>query len=437
MSDIRQNIGNAILSSFPILAGDTNAPDYYTDRREQYFSTTTQAFFEERLPLASDFFEAECQGLDYADFYAWQWVKIRLADIVKASSLTNLAEDYKMVIFAHAIIDYWGRGAKLHTAGNTYICYNPSNASSITANGLVRRCNALWNYLDYYGNIQTEPFCWTKPGALATANYAETYGILPDAYQHCIMQLNSGTAWITENTRVILGDLAYKVQGMQNFSLEFSDDTTSAHMMQFDLYITQTTENDDMTNKVADANSFSWQINVSGAATMNVGATQTLTATSTRNGEAPDATIYPYSYIWSTSDENVATVNSGGLVTALSQGDCTLTCTLEQNPSISTTLELTVEQAVTTDYVQFTTMPPSTLEQYETATATAYYFINGEQQTDTVTFSFSGANPNSYEAQTADNTATIMCYAADNTPLTITATCNGKSATAQVQLIGY
>lgn len=434
---INENIRNATASNFPLMRGDTNAPSAFSDRQKQYLAPETQAYFQKNLKYTSDFFSASCQGLDYTDFYAWTPVLVRLSEVVDVKSLTQISEDFKVCVFEDASIDYFGRGAKLISCGNTYINVNPANISAPTSTALLRKCNVIWHSLDYYGNIVAEPFCWAKPGSLATANTITDYNILLDAYQHCSIQYNAQTSWITENTRVILGNQAYAVQGIQNFSLEFSNDENTVHMINFDLYRTEVTENDDMTNRVADGKSFSWSINISGASSMNAGSVQTLTASSLRNGETPNSAYYPYSYTWASSDPNVATVDSNGLVTAVSSGNATITCALTQNASISATFPVSVAQAITTDHVAFTTIPDSPLEQYESTVCTAYFFDNGTQQSDAVSFTFAGANASSYGATISGNSVSIICYAADDTPLTITATCNGYSASTSVQLIGY
>ena len=50
---------------------------------------------------------------------------------------------------------------------------------------------------------------------------------------------------------------------------------------------------------------------------------------------------------WTSSDESVATVNASGLVTAISGGTCTITCTAKDGGGASATCELTVIQLVT------------------------------------------------------------------------------------------
>ena len=71
-----------------------------------------------------------------------------------------------------------------------------------------------------------------------------------------------------------------------------------------------------------------------------VGKTKTLTATAT------PTTANNTAVIWSSSNNNVATVSSKGVVTAKGQGTCTITCTAADGYGAKSTCEVTVKQQV-------------------------------------------------------------------------------------------
>lgn len=100
---------------------------------------------------------------------------------------------------------------------------------------------------------------------------------------------------------------------------------------------------------------------------LNVGNTVTITAT-----VAPEEATNP-AVTWSSSDENVATVDETGKVTAVAAGNATITATSEDDISVSADYELTVQQkkaATTTknNYSGSTSAGTSTVPSYTAPT---------------------------------------------------------------------
>ena len=79
------------------------------------------------------------------------------------------------------------------------------------------------------------------------------------------------------------------------------------------------------------------------AATIQIGKTQQLTATVTPTGTSAVS--------WSSSNEDVATVDQNGLVTGLKAGTATITATAAEDDSIKTTATITVTQSTTLYYL--------------------------------------------------------------------------------------
>ena len=77
------------------------------------------------------------------------------------------------------------------------------------------------------------------------------------------------------------------------------------------------------------------------ATTLWVGDTKTLTATATPTDASNTAVN------WASSDNNVATVSSKGLITAKGKGTCTITCTAADGSGTKSMCEITVKQPVT------------------------------------------------------------------------------------------
>ena len=78
------------------------------------------------------------------------------------------------------------------------------------------------------------------------------------------------------------------------------------------------------------------------ATTLWVGETKTLTATATPTDASNTAVN------WYSSDNNVATVSSKGVITAKGKGTCTITCTAADGYGTKSTCSVTVKQPVTT-----------------------------------------------------------------------------------------
>ena len=162
-------------------------------------------------------------------------------------------DDWKNVYFKRPDIDYVPLGTKFWFWKNVWLADNPSNTGSIAGNSLVRRCNAVWNSLDYYGNIVTEPFVMVNQATKANANTDTEFMKLADNYSDCIMQANPWTlAHLKENTRIALGTGIYAVSGLANYIREFTYENESVRLLYFSDYYHEPVETEDMTKLVAE-----------------------------------------------------------------------------------------------------------------------------------------------------------------------------------------
>lgn len=436
MSNIKQFIKNGSISSSGCLpAYGSNSP-VDMGVATKYFNHETRTFYEKNAKWSNNLFNAQMQGLDYEDFYAFKPVKLRVSDAISSVSTgDHLKDDWKMIYVADVNIDFIPIGAYVIFGGNTWITVNPDNIAPLIGTSVVRRCNVVYNTFDYYGNVESVPFSWHVGKAIATANYAETEMLLMDGYQHAAMQFNEISKNITHNTRILLGNQAYAVRGLVNFIREFTEDPKSVHYMRFDLEQTEVNENDDIEKGVADGNSFSWIVSLSGKDTMPAGTEQVLSVTSVKNGSVVQPTEeYPVSYTWESDNPSVASV-SNGAVSAVSEGTATISAICDQNPDNKGSFVINVSAAAQTSFVSFTGYVPQIIEQYETATFQAAYFDNGIQTDAPITWSFDRED-GTFGYAIEGNTISIECIA-PSAPIVLTATCNGQSATATIELTGW
>ena len=462
-------IRNALLNGNVPMAFTTNAPRTANDQY-QYYGEATKQFIMQNAQWASNLFTAKIQGMDYENFYEYTDVRIRAAQVIDPTTGQNLGDDWRRILIENTNLDFIPRGAKVVFNGNTWLVTNPDNIASVSGTAIIKRCNATWHHLDWYGNVLTEPFCYGQgSNDLATANNIKINMILLDAYQHCSMQLNPETRELAHNRRLLLGDQAYSVRGLQNFVQEIGDDINSVHMQFFDVSREETLSAiDDITNRVADGLGFTWEINLSGTAEMKVGSTQTLKAVSVRNGitlntdsanavhvkltvndaglpewlpvdgtETNGVVLHEVSYAWSSSDEEVATVDEDGVVTAVAAGAATITCRLQQNGSITKQMLLTVTEESTEPVLVWETEPPERAAQYQTITFKAVLMVDGEPSDEPVAYSFSGASERDYSVSIDGNTVTLTAYTLPKRPIAVQAECNGMTLNASIAFTGW
>lgn len=426
---MQKGIKNAILNGRGGYIGfGTNNP-YTGNTQNQYYANTTKAYYADVMKYASNMVLAQVQGVDYNDFYGFTPLRIRTAMVIDPTTGNNLGSDWQRIAIENTSIDFLPRGAKVVFNGNTWLVTNPMNIQSVLGTSVVRKCNAVWHYLDEYGNVQSEPFCYGQgAGELATTNDIKEHMILMNGYQHCVMQYNAHTAALAHNLRMILGNQAFSVRGLQNFVQEFTEDEESVHIQFFELAKTEPLEIDDMGAKVAGGKAFSWQISITGQTEMNPGKEQQLEASSLVNGQP---TALEMSYQWASSDESVATVDGNGVVSSVGTGAATITCALVQNPNYTASFALSVADGSSSS-LSWETPVPESVVQYQSITLKA-----GNGTTSKATYTLSGADVSCYEAVQTDGTLTITCWYPSDVPLQIAAEADGETIRASVALEGW
>lgn len=439
MADIKKNLSNIAAMAERVHA-TTNRPAQYNDRRNPYFGDPTARFVQAYGKYASDYTACRVQGLDSDpnNFYKWSDQLIRLADArKKGNAIDRPIDNYKEFLFVDRRIEYVPEGAKMETMGSTWLVTNPANISSAVGGGIIRRCNATWNHLDWYGNVLKEPMVVENVKLNASANDFQETMLIMQGYFNIIIQRNGETENLDVNSRMILGRMAYQITGYSDVAQEFTGDDESCRLLRFTARMTEPDkEKDDLTRRVANAYPFTWEVNVGGRAAMSTGEKAKFTAYSLRNGQAADGDAeHPTRYLWYSSDENVCRVDPSGNVTAVGDGKCTITAVLVQNEEHYGTYAVTVAESVSG--VHWQTDPVERLEAYGKTTLTAIYTENGAETGDAVEWTFTEAAEDSYTAEVAGNAATIYCWGGSVKPLTVTATCKGQSVSTDITLEGW
>lgn len=436
--NFQNNLKNAALASGNLNPVRTNGPKQYISRQRQYFDPETRAFQQEKAKYAQDFMICEVQGINESDPLGWESYGIRIADVVNPSSaIQRHFDDYKQYLFESARVEYVRPGTKIKAMGSTWIVTNPQNISGSSGSGIMRRCNAVWNYLDYYGNVISEPIIVENERANASTPDSQESLLIAKGYFNVICQYNDFTRQIDTNTRLILGTGAYKVTGYSDFHTEFTGDYSSLRLLYFTIrYEEPNYSIDDMENHVAGGLGSSWNIEIEGQAKLNAGSEAQFTASLIKNGiETPGTPEFPISFLWKSSDESVIGIAPDGTATAYAEGTATITATLYQNQNVSQTFEVTV--SAVQDGVEFTSTVPQKLGYGDSVTITAAYFENGAETESEILWSFEGADKTAYSAAAEGNSATIKCFGYSDTPLVINASYGDYSASESIILEGF
>ena len=438
--DISQNITSGILSSGNSrLFIPSNRPDQYSSRQKEYLAKRSASFREKKLKYASDFFEGQVQGLMIDDPTAWITTRFRMAEVVRPSSaIQRDFDDYKMVMMEDPTIDYIPQGAKFDAMGSIWLMWNPANVSAPGASGIVRRCRATWNHLDYYGNLLKEPLIVDNTVAQDSSGKYREFTNETQGYFTFTCQKNAYTEQLDNNSRLIFGSGAYRITGFTDFLEEFTGEFGSVRLIRFVARYEEPNDRiDDMVNHVAGGKEFNWEITLSGTPTMYVGNTGKIVATSQRNGSiVTNSAENPITYTWQSSDSSVCAVDDDGNLVAVGAGSVTITAVLDQNTEYAAQTEVIVEDATGTKAVLFKDTLPDKLKCYESITFSAGYFEDGQETAKPVHFYFDGAEAKTYNASINGNTVTLTCYGGSVQPLIIIAKHGGYEATQEIGLVG-
>lgn len=440
MTDYRKIARNGLLTGGCFLPPvQTNAPPQYGDKRHEYFAEVTKEFNAQISKYSSDYVDGVLELASPDGTVTERNVTGRFSNVVTTTaSITRKYDDYKNVLFDQKDIGYVRPGSKLTTMGSVWLAINPDNVSSPTANGIFRRCNAVWNYLDYYGNVVSEPIIVENEAANADAPDAQQDQRIAVGYFTVTCQYNDFTRQINDNTRLILGSKAYQVTGYADFKQEFTGDYSTVRLLTFHVRtLTSNDETDDMERHIAGGKAFSWEIAIDGQGIAYVGNAAKYTASSVRNGQNVESTEeYPIDYIWISSDPSVATVTQDGTVTPIQPGAVTITAELAQNGEIAAQKQIEVRNS---GYgLQFVNAPPAVMEAFQTTEIVAVAFVGGEPSDYTdITWEFSGADESAYSVTTDKNRATVTCYGYSKKPLIVKAKAYVLEQSAEIRLMGW
>lgn len=444
VKDSKQYIKNATAFNSNGRKASTNIPSQYRDRQSQYMSERNMMFDENRSYLASDYVNADVQGLTNDNFYEWKNTNIRLADSdISFLSGKRKSDDFKQILFSDGSISYFPVGAKVKTMGSIWLCVNAKNISNARPTAIVARCNASYNSYDYYGNVVTEPIVVESPYMAGSSNRTSDNIVLMSGSFNVTCQLNDNTQQLQENSRIILGKRPYHITGLTDFIQEFTGDRESCRLLTFSIHVEEPTENDDLgKNFIANGDDDVFDCILQSVDNIGVGESVAFTPHFIKDGEKIESTEeHPITWSWGSSDNSILSVDSNGVVTALSNGSAYITVKMVQNNSISAVCYVTTIAKTTTkkDEIVFTSVIPESISQFDSAVITAVYKENGVGLNTPLQWTFKGASKEDYTAIISDDgmSVEITCLSPSARNLKVTASYNSMSVTATIALVGY
>lgn len=337
----------------------------------------------------------------------------------------------------YVVFDYYYNGQK-----STWLCVAFSSDSEYEQIGKIRMCTNEVRFYNQDGELVRIPCVFdnkiNSEKNVTLSNLKYINGITT-----IYMQLNEDSTQITPNQRLLFGRpgnwTAFKVVsvGVNNFMNTVYFDNSTAKILEITMeaaYVNYDT--DDLINGIADANTYSINISQDNFET-TVGQQIQLTANVVMNGNMTvDKPV-----VWSSSNNEVATVNSDGIVETVGEGSATVTATMENNSNVYGSVEISVVSQPTNTYEII--LSPYFGDNYgilqgETQVFSCYLYLNGEQQDVPINFTLNtNANDSSYVYNVIDsNSFSIQNIRMDKNEINIICSYESYDSTFHILLKG-
>lgn len=361
-------------------------------------------------------------------------VDVRIAHVINTETGLKLGDDWKTVLFkdvSHPV----DLGKHYKFDGSTWLTINTEILKNLTGTCTIRRCNNTLRWIDESTGIYYEEPCCIEYLVKEPRDYF-TQGspfTTPGGFLHIEMQFNVRTNLIKQNQRFLFGNpghwTCYKVigTGINDFRNQTTYDMATAKVLSLDLISNfVNAETDDVVNGIADVNTNVYTITLNHTTYEGVPAEEVqMDATVTYNGDTVVRFID-----WSTSDDNIASVDEDGVVTLRAIGTCIITGAVKGNPS-NDTCSISVTNTPVQNAIAVLTPDKNYILEGAYQEFSVYTYINGVQQAESFTIT---CNPNlvplsSYTFEQTDSNHFKVTNNLRDVNSYLTIVCTGASVT--------
>ena len=376
---------------------------------------------------ASDVWSVEEETANGSEEYAY--FDVRITHVINAETGLKLGDDWKTVLFKD-ISHQLELGRRYLFDNSIWLTVNTEKIKNLAGSCTIRRCNNMLRWIDeatgaYYKEPCAIEYLVKEPRDYFTSGspFSTPGGFLK---LHC--QFNEISNKIRENQRFLFGTpnhwTCYKVigTGINDFRDDSTTDFGSPKILTLDLIANFVdTQLDDLVNGIANVNVSLYTISVTPTNIQGAPATTIqLFPVVTYNGNTTDRPL-----VWQSSDITVATVDTNGLVTLISEGNCTISVGIENNPLPSATSNIYCTLSPTPYGNILITPEENYVLEGTTQNYTVYLIENDVEKPDTfvITCNPNGVSPDNYVFSAYDNAFTITNNLRDDISyLTITCT---------------
>lgn len=356
---------------------------------KQQFVDALQYKINNEFNHASDVFDFEEETTIGSKEF--QPITARITHIVYNSAYGRLGDDYKEIIFKN--IDHArGLGQLYRFDNNIWITINSDYYKYPTASVVVRRCNNVLRYInEQTGEYYEEP-CFIEDSSPYDNGAFRIPIPLPKGTIQMTCQSNLNTNIISHNRRFLFGNYpnAYRISSMTNFR---SNNTFGNNdpLLTFEMEFDPLKETDNTELRIADyfTNVFDVSI-VGGNIEQMIGYSTTMTAVVKR-----DNVLMNTNLVWESSDDTVAKVDSNGVIELISDGSCVVRCSVEGNPLFYDEISVVVTDSPDIEIENIISPENFYILQGDTVVYEVFQHENGEPQSTSFVFSYSGV-PSSY-----------------------------------------
>jgi len=341
---------------------------------KEFYNSTTIYTIKEEVSFASEVFS----DLD-----------VRIVRVVKGETSNLEGDDYKKLLYKD--VDHSVEIGYLYKFDdNTWLTINTMRKKSLPVTSILRRCNNTLRWISNDGGSYSEP-CIIDYLIKENRNYSTAGSALVNSsgMVEILVQSNERTNKIKPNQRFLFGNssnwTAYRISGggVNNFNNLETEDNDSSGFLRLTMATDVVNEDtDDLANGIAYLEDNVYTLTLSDSSISgSVSDTRQLIAIVELDGETVVRDV-----VWESDDISIATVDSNGLVSFVSVGTCNISCSLEDNSSITDSSFVDVSLTPSDDY-QIVVLPEiNYVLEGDTETYDVYLHLNGSQQVDAFAF---------------------------------------------------